>query len=307
VPKIQYQPIKFKAAALATIAKVNAVIVEYRGQGLDLTLRQLFYVFVSRGWIPNKDREYKRLGDVVSNARMAGLVDWEAIVDRTRFVRENAHWDTPEDIVKACAKQFRVDKWADQPEYVIVLIEKDALVGVIEQVCRENDVPYLACRGYASASEIWRLGRERLRPVLMADRQVTVLYLGDHDPSGIDMTRDIQDRLRTFSDCSGPLRVQVERLALNMDQIDLYKPPPNPAKMSDSRAAGYVDEYGDESWELDALDPVVIRDLIANAIDQRRDDDVWKEAVAREKAAKADLVEVARYWDSAVAHVREKT
>lgn len=301
MPKIKYQDQNFSADKLNRINRVNAVIVEYANQGLDLTLRQLFYVFVSRGWLENTDRNYKNLGVVVAEGRMAGLIDWEAIVDRTRYVRENSHWDGPEAIVQACARQFQIDKWADQPEYVAVLIEKDALIGVIEGVCRDNDVPYMACRGYASVSEIWRFGRDRVRPRLRSDKQVTVLYLGDHDPSGIDMTRDIRERLRTFSACDSPLQVQVDRLALNMDQIELYNPPPNPAKLTDSRAGGYIAQFGDESYELDALDPVVIRDLIQNAIESHRDDDRWRAAVRREQEARADLARVAGNWQDVLA------
>ena len=167
--------------------------------------------------------------------------------------------------------------------YIEVFIEKDALIGVIEGICNQYEVPYLACRGYASASEIWRAGHERMRMRLMKDQQVTVLYLGDHDPSGIDMTRDIRERLRQFSNGHVlPLQVEVVRLALNKDQVDEYDPPPNPTKLSDSRAEDYVAVYGHECWELDAMSPTVIRDLVEAAILDRRDEELWAEAVERE-------------------------
>lgn len=299
MPRIKYQDFKFKAATLARIDQANTIIAEYQAQGYDLTLRQLFYQFVSRDLLPNNDREYSKLGDVIANARMAGLIDWEAIVDRTRFIRENSHWFGPDAIVRTCSRQFQVDKWADQPTYIEVFVEKDALIGVLERVCKENDVPYLACRGYASASEIWRAGHERLLPKMQADKQVTILYLGDHDPSGIDMTRDIRERLNVFTARSNsPLQVEVERLALNMDQVELYNPPPNPTKLTDSRAEWYIDQYGESCWELDALDPVVISDLIRNAIESRRDDAVWNASIARETAARASLAAVADQWGS---------
>lgn len=84
-----------------------------------------------------------------------------------------------------------------------------------------------------------------------------IIHLGDHDPSGIDMTRDIIDRMDIFE-----AGVGVERIALNMDQIELYNPPKNPAKLSDTRAKGYIEKFGSSSYELDALEPRVIRDLI---------------------------------------------
>lgn len=197
-------------------------------------------MFVSRDWFPenwkdpktgstNNEKSYDKLGNLISDGRMAGLVDWEAIVDRTRFIRKNSHWTSPEAIVQSCAEQFEIDKWENQEVYVEVFIEKDALIGVIENVCQENDVPYLACRGYASMSEIWRAGHKRLKPKIDNGKKVIVLYLGDHDPSGIDMGNDVRNRLMTFTGASAS-QLEVRRIALTMDQIEEYAPPPNPTK-----------------------------------------------------------------------------
>ncbi len=306
MPKIKYASFKFRQTTTEMIDRASQIIQAYQAQGLDLTLRQLYYQFVSRNWIANNDKEYNKLGNVISDARMAGLIDWDAIVDRTRYVREQSHWGSPADIVAACAGQFRLDKWARQPNYIECWIEKDALVGVIEGVCRQHDIPYMACRGYASASEVWRAGHNRIRRELQRDhdgcvqREATVLYLGDHDPSGIDMTRDVGERLRQF--IGEPLckHLSVVRVALNMEQIELYDPPPNPTKVTDSRATAYIDQFGHECWELDALDPVVIREMIEAEVLSRRDDELWDEAVQEEQAARSRLAAVAENWDDVV-------
>jgi len=157
--------------------------------------------------------------------------------------------------VDACARQFRIDKWATQPRRIEVWIEKDALVGVIEGVCTELDVPYFSCRGYTSQSEMW-VGAQRLAAHWRKAKQnPLILHFGDHDPSGIDMTRDIQARLQEFSFGTAGHPLELRRLALNMDQVELYGPPPNPAKLTDSRCEAYMEEHGNESWELDALEP----------------------------------------------------
>ncbi len=76
--------------------------------------------------------------------------------------------------------------------------------------------------------------------------------------------------------------VQVVRLALNMPQIEQYNCPPDPAKLTDSRAVGYVEEYEFSSWELDALDPAVLRELIRDAVWKLRNDAKWDEALSKE-------------------------
>ncbi len=264
----------FKPASLELIDQANEIITLYQGQGYTLTLRQLYYQFVARDLIDNTMRSYKRLGSVVNDARLAGMMDWEAIEDRTRNLEKNWTFTSPRAAIEQIRKQYYIDMWANQEKRVEVWIEKEALVGVIERVCRELDVPYFACRGYVSQSEQWSAGIRARRRNNKHDQRTVILHFGDHDPSGIDMTRDNHDRLKMFCGYPPPI---VERIALNMDQIEQYGPPPNPAKMTDSRFEGYAAQYGEDSWELDALEPRVIEQLIRDHVDNHRDMDLWQE------------------------------
>lgn len=301
MPTICYVPKRFSPESLAVVDRANAIIAEYQAQGYDLTLRQCYYQFVARGLIPNENSEYKRLGSIINDARLAGMIDWDAIKDRTRFLRSNSHWNDPADIIKSAASSYAIDKWDGQKYRIECWIEKDALVGVIEPVCERNDVAYFSCRGYTSQSEMWEAA-QRLRKYIEEEGcGVVILHLGDHDPSGQDMSRDIEDRLKLFlrldlglPDSDVPLLFK--RLALNMDQVREYEPPPNPTKITDSRAAGYITKFGDESWELDALDPQVINDLIEEAIADLRDDDAWEEKIKRETQERGLLEAASAKW-----------
>lgn len=291
---------KFQAGSLALISTANEILNEYRAQGLVLTLRQLYYQFVARALLPNKQSEYKRLGGIISDARLAGLIDWKMMEDRTRRLNSPSVWDSPADIVEAVANQYKEDLWAEQPIRPEVWIEKDALLGVIERPCTELRVPFFACRGYSSQSAQYEAGM-RFRGYIKAGQTVTILHFGDHDPSGLDMTRDNMERLRLFSGRG----VTVKRLALNRDQIEQYSPPPNPAKESDSRAADYIAQYGDESWELDALEPRVLGQLIRDEVASLRDDDLWAEAKAGEERNRNDLQSVSDKWEDVRDFVRQ--
>lgn len=293
MPKIRYQDIKFTAPKAALIETANRVIDEYTAQGYELTLRQLYYQFVSRDIIPNTQSDYKNLGTLISDARLAGLIDWEAIVDRTRNVRTLSHWNHPADIIGAAAGQFHLDRWADQPYRPEVWIEKDALVGIFERVCTELDVPLFSCRGYTSQSEMWAAA-QRLLGYQGCGQKPVIYHFGDHDPSGRDMSRDIKDRLLLFT--GG--KFYFKRLALNMDQIEQYSPPPNPAKVTDSRAAAYIAEFGDESWELDALEPAVLEALVRDNVSRIMDRDRMSAAIDRQASARNILGQLAeRYPD----------
>lgn len=276
MPRIAYINRWFSNGSKQIIEHANEIIGEYLDQGFDLTLRQLYYQFVARDLIANKQSEYKRIGSIVNYARLAGLIDWDAIVDRTRSLRSLAHWTSPGEIIAACASQYRIDKWAPEfqkyrPE---VWIEKDALTGVIRKVCNNFDVPYFSTRGYTSQSEAWAAGHHRIKGCLDRGQTPIIIHLGDHDPSGLDMTRDIGERINLFAGDD----VEVRRIGLNMDQVHKFNPPPNPAKTTDSRATWYIAEFGHDSWELDALEPRVISDLISDTIMAIRDESGLLEA-----------------------------
>lgn len=290
MPKIQYENLNIGPRILAVIEQANAIIETYAAQGYDLTLRQLYYQFVSRDLIANKQKEYNRLGDIVSKGRRAGLIDWTAIVDRTRSLRSLANWTSPNEIIDGAASQFRLDLWRTQSVYVEVWFEKDALMGVFERAANRYRIPFFSCRGYTSDSEVW-VAAQRLSRISRR-RDVVVLHFGDHDPSGLDMTRDITDRLRLF----GADSVDVRRLALNMDQVEQYDPPPNPAKETDSRFAKYLDLYGDESWELDALEPTVLARLITDEVSELIDKPEWAIQREAEARAKAELRSIAKQY-----------
>ena len=291
MPKICYIPKRFSTERATKIEAANKIIAEYSAQGYELTLRQLYYQFVSRDLIPNTQESYKNLGSIINDARLAGLIDWSAIVDRTRNLQSVSHWSNPADIISACAHSYRIDKWEDQPCRIEAWVEKDALSGVLEQVCRRNDIAYFSCRGYTSQSELWSAAM-RLKGYQVGGQQAVVLHLGDHDPSGIDMTRDILDRLELFAG----FPIKVDRLALNMPQVEQYNPPPNPAKLTDSRCEGYMAKFGNESWELDALAPNVIDGLIQAAIDKYKDAGRYQKRVGQENKERDHLCQVSERW-----------
>lgn len=223
--KIAYVTKNFRGDSLALIDKCEAILNRYSEQGYDMTLRQLYYQLVAAAEIPNNVKSYTNLGNLVNDARLAGHLNWLHLVDRTRNLQSQPHWETPSSIIDACAQQYKVDKWATQSYRVEVWIEKEALAGVFQRVCQQLDIPFFSCRGYNSQSEMWRAG-VRFSAIDQNGQTPIILHFGDHDPSGIDMTRDIKDRLNLF--CGFP--VFVERLALNMPQVRQFKPPPNPAK-----------------------------------------------------------------------------
>lgn len=283
---------RFHKASLRLIALIDDIVEDYQSQGFRLTIRQLYYQLVARGHIENTVRSYDNTVALMTNARMAGLIDWDAIEDRTRGVVERNHWSSGGEILDAVASQYHEDLWQDQPHRVFVVVEKEALAGVLERTCREWDVPLLPARGYPSATTLREFAKGR---IMRASQKIVVLHLGDHDPSGIDMSRDLQERLELFSRHTTP--IDFRRLALNMDQVEEQSPPPNPAKITDSRYASYRALYGEESWELDALSPQYLHKLVSTEVEGLIDFARWNERCKVIEGVKTRLRTLADNFD----------
>lgn len=287
--KEQYgEAIRFHKKSAELIAKCDSIVSEYVQQGFRLTIRQLYYQLVARGHVENTVRSYENVQSLMTNARLAGLIDWDAIEDRTRGFIDRSHWTSGQEILHGAARGYHEDLWAEQETRVFVVVEKEALAGVLERVCHEYDLPLLPARGYPSAFTLREFAKER---IMGATRQIVVLHLGDHDPSGIDMTRDLIDRLSLFT--RDTIEIDLQRIALTMAQIKEVNPPANPAKQTDARFESYRELYGDESWELDALSPTYLRQLVEDNVRPHIDGEAWEYTKARIAHIKARIATIA--------------
>lgn len=289
---IAYRKYRPQAGARTVIEQANQIIADAEADGWhSMTLRQLYYQFVSRGFIPNAVSEYKRLGRIVTDARYGGLIGWRSIEDAGRNSYHFPENPTAEQVLNGIEYKLSIDPWADQDTYVEVWVEKQALEATIARPAGRLNTPYMACKGYLSASEAWRASLRYQRAIAKGKNPV-LLHLGDHDPSGIDMTRDNADRLAEF--LGG--RIEVRRIALNMDQVEEYAPPPNPAKEDDSRYPRYQAEFGDESWELDALRQNTIGDIITENLKSFINQEKWDASMAEQERRRRPLAKLKRRW-----------
>lgn len=275
---IQWSP---RGEAREIVEKCVEIVADYQGQGFDLSIRQLYYQLVSKNIIKNSERSYKSLITTISQARLAGLIDWEAIVDRGRETHHSPGYESAFDFMNGMEYAFRLNMWNRQPCHLEVMVEKQALEGVLIPVCDKWQVPFSVNKGYSSQTALYTTGK-RLEDICVP---ITILYLGDHDPSGIDMTRDVQERLSQFANKP----IDVDRVALNMDQVRQWNLPPNPTKMNDTRSAYYVTNYGLECWELDAIEPSELSNMVEAKILACLDPIAWRESEEKQKKIRNEI------------------
>lgn len=268
-----------------TVTYANDILSQYT---IKLTLRQIHYRLVSGYEYPNTNSAYTQLSKQLVKARENGDIDETRIEDRSReFLGGDYPFDSLEDFVTYRFETFLDSPnyyarkvWTNQPEYVVVWIEKDALSRVVSTIADRYNIVTCPSRGYTSYTYIM----EALAK-LPEDKPITFLHFADHDPSGLDMTRDLANRISRYSD----LDITVERIALNYDQVQHYELPPNPTKTADPRAASYVAEYGNECWELDAIDPEELQRMVSEAIESHIDSDAWSQTLEQIRQEREEL------------------
>jgi len=283
--KESFKTVKFRADRLLMVEQCDQIITQYQAQGLRLTLRQLYYQLVTHNIIKNEERSYKTLGNLVSEARLGGLLDWDAIEDRVRIPRMSSEFANLRELVNAALYSYRLPRWKGQEYYVELWVEKDAISGVLSPMASEYHITLMVNRGYSSQSAMYEAAKRFMRHERKGTTSI-LLYLGDHDPSGEDMVRDIQDRLTMFGST-----VEVHKIALTMEQVKEYNPPPNPAKLTDTRATAYIEKYGDSSWEVDALPPDALHQIVRDSIFEYVDMGLMDNVKVREESDKNRLKE----------------
>lgn len=243
----------------ATIQTINTILDKYSEQGYKLTLRQLYYQLVARDLVPNVPREYAKLSQTCVIGRMNGLIDWSMIEDRVRKPHLEYAVDSVGEAVQDTIRYYKLNRQKGQSTKIEIWTEKDAVSNILKRVSTHFHIRLMVNRGYSSCSAMYDAYK---RMDYCDENEKVILYVGDYDPSGLDMLRDIQERLEEF----GVENFTVVPVALTMEQINKYDPPPNPAKITDPRARWYIAEHGNKSWELDALSPEVLEKIVKKAV-----------------------------------------
>ncbi len=332
------------------VQHIRQIVKEYSDEGYVLTLRQLHYQFVKSNWIVNHDTAYKKLGSILDDCRYGGIIDWDAIEDRGRVPYLPFFVNNVEEGLQVILDQYRVNRQDEQENCIELWTEKDALSGILRRTTEKYHINLVVNKGYTSSSAIYN-AYERVIENIAKDKKFIILYFGDHDPSGLDMVRDIEHRLMLFltqgnklqrsmndkieewweengygvytlldyelvsEKCVrrlmdgdgtekdekewdiGKLRFYIQEkelfkvvpIGLTMEQIKTFDLPPNPTKITDSRADKYVKKFGKTCWEVDALNPKTLTEIVERHIKKNINMNVFKEQLERENKDKATL------------------
>ena len=285
------------------IDEVNSLLDDYTLGGFTPTLRQLFYRLVSKEphYLKNTKADYRNLGRHINEAKEGGYIDWDAVEDRTRYLRERPRYANLQDFVDSLIDGWHMDFWTKQLVRPEIWVEKDALLGILEPVCRRYDVGLYSLRGWGRPADNFAAAQRFLADSRAKDCPLTtrIFHLGDHDPTGCAVTGQLDEKIREYATKISEGWngfVEVRRLGLmcdkcgETDQIAKYNLSPN--RIGDDKTEKQFDEFKDpkekrkerkeeesrkrayvalhdgceDTWELDALAPADLQDLVEKAI-----------------------------------------
>jgi len=274
---------------LSIISTCYAILEEEQ----PLTVRGVCYRLFNRKLIPDMGKNStKKISTVLTTARERSMIPWSWIVDETREIDYVNSWDDPETFIDSVTTQYRKDRWATQPERVFVVSEKGTVGGIIRPVIKDYGVPFVVYHGFGSASAVRLLAR-----ISASDRRpLTLLYVGDHDPSGRFMSdEDLPGRVVEYGG-----RANIERVALTESDLADLRPSTFPAsdKKDDTRYRWFTEHHGDTCCELDALDANELRRRLESAIVDHLDIDGWGRAGSTEDAELTSITDFFATWKS---------
>jgi len=226
-----------------------------------MTVRQVFYRLVTQRVIEKTEAEYKHtVTRLLTELRLSRQIPFGWIADNTRWMRKPPSYSSLDHAIQQTASTYRRALWETQNAYVEVWLEKDALAGVLYDVTEPWDVPLMVTRGYASLSYL----HGAAEVIAEVDKPAYLYYFGDYDPSGLDITRNVEARLREFAP---EAEIYFERVAVTPEQITSWNLPTRPTKTADSRSQ----HFEGQSVEVDAIPVDHLRAIVTACITQHVD------------------------------------
>jgi hypothetical protein len=266
--------------------RIRGAIYQLLEQDHPMTNRQAFYRLVSTGVVEKTEAEYKgTVCRLLAEMRLSGAIPFSWIADNTRWMRKPRTYHGLRDMLERSAATYRRALWDNQDVYVEIWLEKDALAGVLVEVTQNWDVPLMVTRGYASLSYLYSAAET----IKAAGKPAYLYYLGDHDPSGVDIDRAVEQRLRQFAPMA---EIHFQRIAVLPEQIDLLSLPTRPTKTSDSRSKGFIGG----SVEVDAIPPATLRALVNESIKQHCNPEALYHLEQIEDSERSTLNELLERW-----------
>jgi hypothetical protein len=285
----------------AVAEAILRITLAYARQGYTLSLRQLYYQLVTGNVIINDDALYRKISSIKDDLVYSGALDWSFIEDRTRKPWLSYAVTGIENSLEDTIDQYKLNRQKGQPVTLEIWSEKDAISGILRRVTSKYHVRLNVNKGYGSSSSFYS-AYQRAVESLNEGRPFYIGYFGDHDPSGLDMIRDIKERIdfmlnngtqlnATGIECFYQGFFKVVPIGLTMKQIKKYGPPENPAKLDDPRADKYVQTYGPVSWEVDALKPPVIVEIAETWVLKYLEESLYQKMLRKEERHKKALRE----------------
>ena len=285
-----------KRRTKAEMATFRNAIYNIVADNQPCSVRQVYYIGIGQLW--EKDQggsraNYKRVVRELGVMREAGEIPWSWITDATRYCRIPTMYDSHEDALQRTAEHYRRDLWSSQPRRVEVWAESDSISGVVDPETRRLGVGLFSCRGQASKT----FAQTSAESYMRIGKPVTILYVGDWDPTGLAIPRSLEERLHRYAP---GVDIDFRRLAVTADDISTMDLTTHEVNASDPNYRRYAQECRfvgldpQISVEVEAVPPPALRDRVKSALYGLVEDaETWNATIAAEESEREILTAMA--------------
>ena len=311
-------PHKFAMTREELLEHCRVIVQEHLDQEIELSLRAVYYALIGQGLITadkkegegkpaDRRRNYRRISDTLAKAKEAGDFPLEWLRDELRIPKDGDGFGATLDVDNALDEAeswmrdmpewaLKAGHWYGQPKVVLVVIEEDALAGTVQKPCEDMGVPWFVLRGYPSWTGIYSW-YEKIKEMHEewsnwdTYPEVHILYMGDHDPDGMAIPEHLRTTALRMAELEAVDLPELHwtRVALTQAQARAHGAPSMGVKRSSSRAPKYLEKYGTDAWEIEALPAKKLRELLNEAIHARFDDAVLKANRKQVKELRGEL------------------
>jgi hypothetical protein len=258
-------------------------IAEHDDDGAPKTGRRFYYLALSHGYIEvdmsdtpegkkSRANAYKLVTKKLGALRMAGLLDWDTVLDLTRELDQWQTFSSPREARVAMRRRYDEDRWPGQKYFPVLLVEKDTMEPICRPIASSWQIPFASSRGYGSLKLQYDVAKLLKNRHAKTGQTALIYFLSDLDPSGLDLQRAWEDALSNFN-----VPYSIIRLGLTHDQVSEQglEHLAIEVKPSDSRSKTFVAEHGTSCCEADVLPAALIESTIDAHVRSWLDQEKW--------------------------------
>lgn len=245
----------------AQIALLDAQIYLALEDDYPQSIRHVYYQMTNPRLLEPVEKSnhgYRHVQERLKKMRLSGVIPYGWIADSTRRGYHVNTYDDAADFIDRVAGLYRADLWSKSDHYVEVWCESRSIAGTIQETCKELAVSLYPAGGFSSLTLLYEAATAINE--FHRGRPVEIIYIGDYDPAGVLIDKNIESTLRKHLDLD--IEMTFHRIAITSAQIAEYDLPTKTRNTNDRRVLELT-----RTVEAEAMPANIMRKLLREKVE----------------------------------------